>query len=52
MGQSIAVPLKQLKDVATGFAAGKTDFKMPPPRADEIGQLATAFDDRLSSTSP
>lgn len=43
MGRSIAGPLQQLTDVATGFASGKMDVPMPPPRKDEIGELAHAF---------
>ncbi len=43
MGRSIATPLQQLTDAATGFASGKTDVLMPPPRKDEIGVLAEAF---------
>jgi PAS domain S-box-containing protein len=43
MGRSIAAPLQQLTKVSTAFAAGKTDLPMPPPSADEIGQLAVAF---------
>src|SRR4029078_13576909 len=47
MGRSIARPLQQLTDVATGFASGWTDLPMPPPRKDEIGELATAFNDMV-----
>ncbi len=47
MGRSIAAPLQQLTDVATAFAAGKTDLPMPPPRADEIGDLTRAFENML-----
>lgn len=47
MGRSVAKPLQQLTEVATAFAAGKTDFPLPPPRADEIGQLAVAFDNMV-----
>jgi PAS domain S-box-containing protein len=43
MGRSVVKPLQQLTEVATVFAAGKTDLPMPPSRADEIGQLAVAF---------
>src|ERR1019366_4475052 len=43
MGRSIVRPLQQLTNVATGFASGRTDLPMPPPREDEIGELATAF---------
>jgi signal transduction histidine kinase/CheY-like chemotaxis protein/HPt (histidine-containing phosphotransfer) domain-containing protein len=43
MGRSIARPLRQLTDVATGFADGRTDLSMPAPRKNEIGALATAF---------
>jgi len=47
MGRSIAGPLQQLTNVATGFASGWTDLPMPPPRKDEIGELATAFNDMV-----
>ncbi|MEY2488890.1 MAG: hypothetical protein QOC70_832 [Verrucomicrobiota bacterium] len=43
MGRSIARPLQQLTDMAMGFASGRTDFPMPLPRKDEIGQLAVSF---------
>ena len=43
MGRSIARPLQQLTNVATGFASGRRDLPMPSPRKDEIGELATAF---------
>ena len=43
MGHSIGKPLEQLTTVATGFANGQTDLSMPPPRKDEIGELAKAF---------
>jgi signal transduction histidine kinase len=47
MSHSIVVPLQQLTDVATGLASGKTDLPMPPPRKDEIGELANAFKNML-----
>jgi two-component system sensor histidine kinase/response regulator len=47
MGRSIATPLQQLTKVATGFASGQTDLPMPPRRKDEIGELATAFDNMM-----
>jgi PAS domain S-box-containing protein len=47
MGKSIAAPLGQLTKVATGFASGRTDLPMPPPRKDEIGELATAFSNMM-----
>jgi PAS domain S-box-containing protein len=43
MGRSIARPLQQLTRVTTGFAFGRMDLPMPPPRNDEIGELAAAF---------
>lgn len=43
VGRSIARPLQQLTNAATGFASGRIDLPMPPPRKDEIGELATAF---------
>jgi len=43
MGRSIARPLRQLATVATGFADGRSDLLMPPPRKDEIGGVARAF---------
>jgi PAS domain S-box-containing protein len=43
MGRSIARPLKQLTDAAEGFASGRIDFPLLPPRKDEIGQLGIAF---------
>ena len=47
MGRSIVTPLAQLAKVATGFAAGRMDLPMPLPRKDEIGELATAFDNMV-----
>ncbi|MDR3562662.1 MAG: PAS domain S-box protein, partial [Negativicutes bacterium] len=43
MSRSIAGPLQQLTKAVTGFAVGKMDTLMPPPRKDEIGELADAF---------
>jgi PAS domain S-box-containing protein len=43
MSRSIAGPLQQLTKAVTGFAVGKMDLPMPPPRKDEIGELADAF---------
>jgi len=40
---SIARPLRQLTRAAVAFAAGETGLPMPPPRNDEIGELAAAF---------
>jgi len=47
MGRSISRPLQQLTDVATGFASGRRDLPMPPPRKDEIGELAIAFNNMV-----
>jgi PAS domain S-box-containing protein len=47
MGRSVARPLQQLTEAATAFAAGKTGLPLPPPRSDEIGQLARAFNDMV-----
>jgi len=47
MGRSISGPLQQLTNAATAFAAGRSDFLMPPPRKDEIGELAAAFEDMV-----
>jgi signal transduction histidine kinase/CheY-like chemotaxis protein/HPt (histidine-containing phosphotransfer) domain-containing protein len=47
MGRSIARPLQQLTKVATEFASGRTDLPMPSARKDEIGELATAFDNMM-----
>jgi PAS domain S-box-containing protein len=47
LGRSIAMPLEQLTIAATGFASGRTDLPMPPPRVDEIGRLANAFNDMI-----
>jgi len=47
MGRSIAKPLQQLTEVATGFASGRTDLPMPAPRQDEIGELAASFSDMV-----
>jgi nitrogen fixation/metabolism regulation signal transduction histidine kinase len=47
IGRSIAVPLEQLTTVATGFASGRTDLPVPQERADEIGELAKAFNNML-----
>jgi PAS domain S-box-containing protein len=47
MGRSIARPLQQLTNVMTGFASGRTDLPMPRSRKDEIGELATAFNDMV-----
>jgi signal transduction histidine kinase/DNA-binding response OmpR family regulator len=47
MGRSIARPLQQLTKMATDFASGRTDLPMPAARKDEIGELATAFDDMM-----
>jgi two-component system, cell cycle sensor histidine kinase and response regulator CckA len=47
VGRSVARPLQQLTTVATGFASGRTDLPMPAPRKDEIGVLATAFDNMV-----
>ena len=43
MGRSIARPLQRLTNAAMGFASGRRDLPMPPPRKDEIGELTTAF---------
>jgi two-component system cell cycle sensor histidine kinase/response regulator CckA len=43
VGRSFVRPLQQLTNVATGFASGQTDLPVPPPRNDEIGELAKAF---------
>ncbi len=47
MGRSIARPLQQLTNVATGFAFGRRNLPMPSPRKDEIGELATAFNNMV-----
>ncbi len=47
MGRSIARPLQQLTNLATRFADGRTDLSMPAPRKDEIGELATAFNNMV-----
>jgi two-component system, cell cycle sensor histidine kinase and response regulator CckA len=47
VGRSIVRPLRQLTNVATGFASGRRDLQTPPPRKDEIGELATAFNDMM-----
>jgi signal transduction histidine kinase/CheY-like chemotaxis protein len=47
MGRSIARPLGQLTTAAMGFAAGRADLSMPPSRKDEIGALATAFNEMV-----
>ncbi len=47
VGRSIVRPLRQLTNVATGFSYGRTDLPPPPPRNDEIGELATAFNDMM-----
>jgi two-component system cell cycle sensor histidine kinase/response regulator CckA len=49
LGRSIARPLRQLTNVATGFASGRTDLPMPPVRKDEIGDLATAFNNMVQN---
>jgi PAS domain S-box-containing protein len=46
-GRSVARPLQQLTDVMTEFASGKTDLPLPPPRKDEIGELANAFNNMV-----
>jgi len=43
LGASLAAPLRQLTRAAVAFAAGQPDVPMPPPRNDEIGDLAVAF---------
>jgi two-component system, cell cycle sensor histidine kinase and response regulator CckA len=47
LGRSIVRPLQQLRSMATGFASGRTDLTMPSSRKDEIGELATAFEDMV-----
>ncbi len=46
-GRSVARPLQQLTDVVTEFASGKTNLPMPPPRKDEVGELANAFNNMV-----
>ena len=46
-GRTIARPLRQLTDVATGVASGRTDSPMPRPGNDEIGELVKAFDNMV-----
>ena len=47
VGRSIVRRLEQLTNAAMGFASGRTDLPVPSPRKDEIGQLATAFDNMV-----
>jgi two-component system cell cycle sensor histidine kinase/response regulator CckA len=47
VGRSISRRLQQLKDAATGFASGRRGLPVPPRRGDEIGELATAFNDMM-----
>ena len=49
MGRSIARPLQQLTNLATGFAFGRRDLLMPSPRKDEIGELTTAFNNMVQT---
>jgi PAS domain S-box-containing protein len=47
VGRSFVRPLQQLTNVATGFASGRTDLPIPVARKDEIGELATAFNNMV-----
>ncbi len=47
MDRSVAKPLEQLTAMAAGFSSGWTDWPMPLPRRDEIGELATAFNNMV-----
>jgi PAS domain S-box-containing protein len=47
VGRSFVRPLQQLTNVATGFASGRTDLPIPLARKDEIGELATAFNNMV-----
>jgi PAS domain S-box-containing protein len=47
VGQSIVRRLEQLTNAATGFASGRTDLPVSSSRKDEIGELATAFDNMV-----
>jgi signal transduction histidine kinase/DNA-binding response OmpR family regulator len=49
MGRSIAGPLRQLTTAAISFAGGRMDLTMPTARKDEIGKLATAFNDMVQT---
>ena len=47
VGRSVVNPLQQLTTVAARFATGRTDLPMPRPRRDELGELATAFNNMV-----
>ena len=47
VGRSIVRRLEQLTNAAMGFASGRTDLPVSSSRNDEIGQLATAFDNMV-----
>jgi two-component system, cell cycle sensor histidine kinase and response regulator CckA len=47
VGRSFVRPLQQLTNVAAGFASGRTNLPIPLARKDEIGELATAFNNMV-----
>jgi nitrate/nitrite-specific signal transduction histidine kinase len=47
VGRSIVRRLEQLTNAAMGFASGRMDLPVASSRKDEIGQLATAFDNMV-----
>jgi signal transduction histidine kinase len=48
IGWSFTRPIKELADSARLVAAGNLDFQVPVKRNDEVGQLATTFNEMIS----
>jgi len=48
IGWSFTRPIKQLADSARLVAAGNLDFQVPVKRNDEVGQLATTFNEMIT----
>ena len=48
IGWSFTRPIKELADSARQVAAGNLDFKVPVKRNDEVGQLATTFNEMIA----
>jgi signal transduction histidine kinase len=48
IGWSFTRPIKQLADSARLVAAGNLDFQVPVKRNDEVGQLATTFNEMIA----
>ncbi len=48
IGWSFTRPIKELADAARVVAAGNLDFQVPVKRNDEVGQLATTFNEMIA----